>query len=327
MRSRQQNLQRAFTLVELLVVIAIIGILVALLLPAVQKARAAAQRAQCINNIRQLNLATLNFESANRKLPPGAIFNHATRPGEIRVKRRAGVMGRILPYAEDTSLHDLIDFSKPTDDQLDAAGNYVSGYQISMYICPSEPGPRVYNLGAAQDKPRAIMCFAGSNGSAKRGNSPNCRCSLQQTFNDQFALAPIPKVAFSDEYSGVFTRFGHSTKLKQIKDGLSKTIFFGEVRPSCSNHVRNGWLNSNNANGLVSTIIPINFDSCDNSSTDNCQRPCNWNTELGFKSSHDGGAHFVFGDNSAHFLGEDIDHFVFQLLGDKADGQVMESWQ
>ena len=71
---------------------------------------------------------------------------------------------------------------------------------------------------------------------------------------------------------------------------LSNVIFFGETRPECSGHVNAGWYASNNSQGLAGTLVPINYDSCDNNSTLGCRRPCNWVTELAFKSRHTGGA-------------------------------------
>ena len=114
----KKNQHFGFTLVELLVVIAIIGILVALLLPAVQQAREAARRTQCLSNIRQVNFATLNYENANRTLPPGATFfgrdekdlDQDGNTSEVIRQDRTGVLAIILPYAEDKALHDLIDF-------------------------------------------------------------------------------------------------------------------------------------------------------------------------------------------------------------------------
>src|SRR5690349_15041668 len=100
----RKRLPLAFTLVELLVVIAIIGILVALLLPAIQAAREAARRTQCQNNLKQQSLAALNFESTNRSLPPGVVQGAATGPSTDYYN---GWTREIMPYTEDSDLKDL----------------------------------------------------------------------------------------------------------------------------------------------------------------------------------------------------------------------------
>lgn len=303
-----------FTLVELLVVIAIIAMLVTLLLPAVQSAREAARRSSCLNNLRQVCLATLNYETAYGELPPGAIWRD-----DDGLHEQAGTLARILPFAEDAALHGLIDMDKQARSQRTPSGEFVSAFVVPMYRCASDSSAPHTILGSGQKMAR--FNYSASHGSAERINNPNCSCSLLRSWN-KFALK---KRDFQNlkNYSGPFTRWTYTTKLRQITDGLSKTIFFGEVRADCSAHARNGWLQSNNGNGLVTTIIPINFDTCQTkeSGADNCNQPCNWNAELGFKSAHPGGANFTLGDGSARFLTDDIDHQSFQYLGDKADGQ------
>ena len=174
-----------------------------------------------------------------------------------------------------------------------------------------------------------MTSYAASNGSGARGDTASCSCKTEQAIWNEFALGPIPYLADPRDFSGPFTRFAVKTKLREVTDGLSNTIFFGEVRPGCSNHARKGWLNSNNSNGLVSTVIPINYDSCQSinaRSSNRCNQPCTWNTSLGFKSAHPGGAVFALGDGSVHFLTEDIDHWTFQYLGDKSDGMVISDF-
>src|SRR5215213_730343 len=128
----RKKLHPAFTLVELLVVIAIIGVLVALLLPAVQAAREAARRTQCSNNIRQLSLATHNYMSALKSVPPALDWSRATTSNW-------SVLARLLPYMEDTSLHGLIDFRFNYSDVTNAPQHgEVSQMKLPMYICPSE---------------------------------------------------------------------------------------------------------------------------------------------------------------------------------------------
>ena len=124
-------------------------------------------------------------------------------------------------------------------------------------------------------------------------------------------------------FAGPFTRLGTKTKVKQITDGMAHTIFFGEVRPVCSSHGLNGWAKSNNGNGYCSTLIPINFDTCNAEAADPCRRPCNWNTEVGFRSAHVGGAHFLLGDGAVVRISEDIDYMTYQYLGAKNDGEVI----
>lgn len=324
--------RNGFTLVELLVVIAIIGILVALLLPAVQAAREAARRIQCTNNMKQMMLATLNYEQSRGELPPGSIFFNEEGDAEARV----GVLAWILPYAEDNALNDLIDPEKEskdasgkyvaTQDRQLPDGTYLSGYVIDMYLCPSDQTPKV---SVAGDRPAARMNYSASNGSMNRNTNSNCSCSETPAWNEYYAreeLKEQPKWKDRGLYSGPFSRFEYPTKLRQITDGLSNTIFYGEVRPDCSVHAAGGWLHANNGSGLISTRIPINYDTCNerDANVDGCHKLCNWSTELGFKSNHPGGANFALGDGSVHFLNDGIDHWSYQYLGDKADGQVVK---
>lgn len=318
----RRSMQRGFTLVELLVVIAIIGILVALLLPAVQAAREAARRSSCANNIRQVVLATLNYEAAKGTLPRGSL--HASPEGLVD---RAGILAQIMPYAEDAALHDLIDFDQETSDQQLPDGTYLASFRVAMYECPSSDAERIVAQGGI---PRAMTSYSASVGSTRQWNGAfGCRCAPAEfdQWNDT-GLRDYPTLADPYSYSGPFTRLAVTTDLRKITDGLSKTIFIGEVRPDCSDHVRRGWLHSNNGSGLTTTTFPINYDSCLRQSPvvidgEGCSKTCNWTSELGFKSSHPGGAHFAFGDGGTRFLREDIDHLTYQYLGDKADGEAI----
>src|SRR3954447_5689559 len=123
----------AFTLVELLVVIAIIGVLVALLLPAIQAARGAARRGQCVNNLKQIGLAVVNYEQATKYLPPGACWESGVRGG-------GSVFLHLLPYLEEASIYQGIDLrSTNVDDaMLPGTTKRVDSTVIPSLICPSD---------------------------------------------------------------------------------------------------------------------------------------------------------------------------------------------
>ncbi|MBM3998822.1 MAG: DUF1559 domain-containing protein [Planctomycetes bacterium] len=135
-----------FTLVELLVVIAIIGILVGLLLPAVQAAREAARRMSCSNNLRQLGLAILNYESTYRALPASAIVDFSTT--STGNNGSWGVHGRILNFLEQGNLYDQVDINTAWDYQL-----AIDGLRVPSYSCPSDPGAfRIRDPGGGRAK-------------------------------------------------------------------------------------------------------------------------------------------------------------------------------
>ncbi len=141
------KVRTGFTLIELLVVIAIIGILIGLLLPAVQAIRESARRTSCQNNMRQFNLAVQNYESANRRYPKSysAEIGVATP-----VPEQWSVRARILPYIEQSNLHNLVDFSLPYSSQLDVAST-----RVAPMLCPSELNDvvRVNASGIPRDYP------------------------------------------------------------------------------------------------------------------------------------------------------------------------------
>jgi prepilin-type N-terminal cleavage/methylation domain-containing protein len=185
------NNRRAFTLVELLVVIAIIAILVSLLLPAVNSARESARRTQCMNQVRQLGLAAINYESANRKFSPGIVDDDQN----AQEAWHSGFV-YLLPFLEETALHDQYDLEQPWSsvDNLLVGQNTISGLQ-----CPSNNSFVVDDGGVSG----AATDYAFSKG-------------------NRAYLCGEPAG------NGLFD-INSATKVGKISDGLSKTIAFGEA--------------------------------------------------------------------------------------------------
>ena len=153
----------AFTLIELLVVIAIIGILIALLLPAVQFARESARRMSCGNNLHQLGLALHNFESANRKYPSSWQPTAAQGKGNVD---GWSCQAQLLPYVEKGDLYDRIDFTKTYNQQIPIPGvnglQRLSGMKVDILICPSEINTQVrMNSSGPEHAPLSYGCNLG----------------------------------------------------------------------------------------------------------------------------------------------------------------------
>ncbi|MGN6133880.1 MAG: DUF1559 family PulG-like putative transporter [Aureliella sp.] len=321
--------RQGFTLVELLVVIAIIGILVGLLLPAVQAAREAARRMQCSNNLKQIGLAILNYESTYKRLPPGAVFygGAATTIGRFSgaLNNRGSMLVFILPYLEQQALYNQFDFGMPLDDARFPAGvnngMFLKGALVPAYICPSDINDPI-SPGANQIQPSNYHPSTGP--TADISDNSACSCPLITTFRT-YSLAGTNV----NNPAGVFSRNGYNSiaKLSHVADGLSNTIFVGEVRADSSNHVRAGWSHANKWG--IFTQVPINFDSSEPDvatatakGKTACNARCTWNSEVGFRSRHTGGAQFVMGDGSVQFLSQSIDMTNYQRLGAKADGNT-----
>lgn len=316
----RKTIRRAFTLVELLVVIAIIGILVALLLPAVQKSRQAAERLHCTNNLKQIGTAVHLFESANKRLPAGAYWGGAVGADAEAMRGTIGI--RLLPFLEEQALYDAFDLTAYNiHDQTFDNGKLIASHQVPVFVCPSDV---VIVSDAFHGGGKAFSNYTASKGSTAVDNNAH-PCQFVDHWNS-LALEPYHDWDDTILFSGPFCRRGLELKLNKIKDGLSKTIFFGEVRAQCARSVQAGWVFTLNGNGTSTTVIPMNWDSCQEGHRDRCRATNNWNTQNGFKSQHDGGAQFLFGDNSVHFLPEDIDFMTYQYLGGKDDGNAV-SWQ
>ncbi len=157
MKTERKTASRGFTLIELLVVIAIIAVLIALLLPAVQEAREAARRTQCVNNLKQIGLGTLNFESTYGNLPGDVLRLKVADPNvdaQAAIPTAAGsFLSQILPYMEQTNLYNLINFNQSTFNTANiplstgahSGTNSAYSVAINTLLCPSSPGPATIN--------------------------------------------------------------------------------------------------------------------------------------------------------------------------------------
>jgi len=336
--NRDLSKQRGFTLVELLVVIAIIGILIALLLPAVQAAREAARRMQCTNNMKQIGLALHNYHDSNKCFPPGSFHANAANASQ----RRGSILIRLLPFIEQQPLFKMFDFAKGTplntDNQRFPDGRLLAAAKIPAYICPTDTnGVTIGDPNANPPTDRWAANYAASCGPTPYGNNPNCPCPLGDIYEKTYAPVGHNQWNYHSRQNpaGPFTR-NYSTwrrcifsRMRDCKDGLTAVIFFGETRVDCNNHTRNGWSRSNNGQGLLGTLTPINYDSCapnvaSSPTGDGCGARCNWNMEFGFKSLHPNGVNIMMGDGSVRFFNESIDHYVYNELGDKCDGTAAQ---
>jgi len=323
-----------FTLIELLVVISIIAVLIALLLPAVQQAREAARRSQCRNNLKQYGLGIHNYHDTFGMFPIGA------SGGSLgNALPRVGWQVRILPFMDQAPLYNRIDFSSDARNQAIEPGKTLWSYTLPYVRCPSDPYPSFFGTGAVQ---YAQANYTGSMGSQLTFSTDRTICH----HFDSFAIkqSRFGTSAASDQISGIFSFGAASIRIRDVTDGTTNTLLAGEALPGC---VGNGtsasasgqagsWINTwGNLFGLgggVSTIVPINeFTSCDFATAGQIADPqCNpgtWQNTMqynyGFKSRHVGGSQFTLADGSVRFISENINHQLFQFVGDRRDNEVV----
>jgi len=330
---------KGFTLVELLVVIAIIGVLVALLLPAVQAAREAARRMSCGNNLKQIGLGIHNYIDTYKRIPAGTRSNDPANSPRRRVwqaghHRKGSFLVKLLPYMEQDALHSKLNFARDVYQQLNRLGFDNGGNRIENYICPSDGTTsgklnrdrQYYNYAKSlgnQNMPGRGWCNEYPNNSYLTRANGIVGGNMFERLTGQTGHGSRND---GIRISGVFSRYSWAAKLADITDGTSNTIMVGEILPSCGDHHRGGWYNPNAL--WTATTAPINYNTCGKMQIPDNQRNCNdyrnWMTSQGFKSDHPGGAQFVFCDASVHFLPEIIDYTMYQRLGDRRDGETVQ---
>ena len=309
-RSAQASLdsdRQGFTIVELLVVIAIVGILVALLLPAIQMAREAARRTKCANNLRQLGVASLNYESTNEVLPPGQIYPQ-------------GLMwsAYLLPYLEQNATFERLDLESP----FFSAGTVnmeEAGRLLPVFQCPTQ-SVRSILYGYRMFERRAPSTYNA------------CASGLLTVESGQ---PPYPGDPQSTD--GMFGT-NVTIRLRDIYDGTSSTIMFGEcifdfdmwgADVSGNTEVVDHWYivspemwpvvsdnSSDVSEGFSSTAVRMNIHDEVTQFIDL--------KELGFGSRHPAGTLAVFGDGHVQFIAETIDVATWSALGTKSRNEVAE---
>lgn len=294
------NGRRGFTLVELLVVIAIIGILIALLLPAVQAAREAARRSQCSNNLKQMSLGLHNYHDVYKQFPlPGMIAN------------KLGWNYSILPYIEQKPLFDSIS-SLQTSASLPPSAEAASTSAIPAYLCPSAPviehtssSPTTYG-----GKPVYTIHYYGILG--PRGTNP--------TTNVAYPCVNMSEAFGGECQEGVFWQYGSA--IRDITDGTSNTYLLGEASWKGLTSFRRSWPRGKYGDTrgtlyLLSKNIEFPINS-DNSSK--------WNA-FSFGSEHPGGAQFSMSDGSCRFVAETIDWQVYLATAGREGGEPISGKQ
>lgn len=295
--------RRGFTLVELLVVIAIIGILVALLLPAVQAARESARRMSCSNNMKQVALALHNYHDSYRVFPPGSL-----RPAPTGFYW--GMLMFTLPFLEQTAAHDSVDFTQVGATQhcgqyliaLQAAGrNDPGSVLMSVLACPSDPNsgkekdsladPNAGDVGLLY--PTNYLGMGGSNDADITGTFNGCN-GLTWTGN------------------GMFYRFSN-TKFAHVIDGTSSTIMIGER--GIPQDLGWGWpiCGGNECEHYVSSTLGLSKGNKDPYFIQ-IQHLWSW---------HPGGAYVGLTDGSIRFLSYTIDYNTYIALSTRAGGEVV----
>jgi prepilin-type N-terminal cleavage/methylation domain-containing protein/prepilin-type processing-associated H-X9-DG protein len=313
---------KGFTLVELLVVIAIIAILIGLLMPAVQRAREAANRIKCQNNLKQFGLACTAYHGDHLQFPPGAYSNP---PMQWWQADKGTWLIFTMPYMEQGIVFNNL--PKMDTKGFNTIGEAVkSGLlpcKLKYLRCPSDdfnPDSPNYSNYVGSCGPQ---CTAGPCGD----NTFQSWCNMPQ-------IGILPSTPNGDTTSaadvrGIFNHGGAKITIQSISDGTSNTIMIGESLPGENGLMKDMgamfgdyWTNFNGGTAGASTIIPINWKT---SGTDWCNPPerfiDNWAVSQGFKSNHDTGANFVFCDGHVRWLPDIIDHKVYQLLGCRNDQQ------
>jgi prepilin-type N-terminal cleavage/methylation domain-containing protein/prepilin-type processing-associated H-X9-DG protein len=305
-----RNAPSGFTLIELLVVIAIIGVLIALLLPAVQSAREAARRSQCTNNLKQLALGAMNYEDANKCLPPGSMT--ITGPlGGTAGRENFSCFVRLSPFIEQQNVYNSINQDLH---YLISANVTAAGVMVSTYICPSDQGvdnvpinAASYGVAAAGNFMQSFTSYGGMQGPwSLRVRTPDGNPTGS---GNQFPQRKANMLGLIFNQSSV--------SIGSIRDGTSNTIMFAERSHARSaDYLRktgrvaeadeymaeyNWWNSGYYFDTLVESYYPMNADT----------KPVGTAFEnaigMNVSSYHPGGANCAFADGSVRFIKETID--------------------
>jgi prepilin-type N-terminal cleavage/methylation domain-containing protein/prepilin-type processing-associated H-X9-DG protein len=312
----RKHSRKAFTLIELLVVIAIIGVLIGLLLPAVQKVREAANRAKCSNNLKQIALGVHNYHDAYGCMPRNGSRYDLVDDGTRTTQYSWSFFARMLPFLEQDAL-----FRAGNVDTSSLRTSVATHANIPIFFCPSDtakdnsPSPHTANNGTT-GAPVGLTNYKGVSGSnfcwgtyPNTGPSGSCDCFY---------------VNNKGKGDGIFfgTDILYRLVLTDITDGTSNTFMIGEDIP-----LLNCWCAWPYANAAVSTCnMPpnINLDEkygiCDAAAV---SADSAWQWTFGFRSRHPGGLYFAFADGSVHFIQEKIDLPTYRGLATIQGGEVL----
>lgn len=293
--------RHAFTLVELLVVIAIIGILMGLLLPAVQMAREASRRASCQNNLRQVGLATLNYENARRHFPPGWTVKQSPVTEAAEEQPGWGFAFHILPYMEATNLYETIDETLPVDHP-----NHIPILDtfLKYYACPSDAGAENQMLyeGDGHTHPISAAEFFRDPGEEEPLFSVG-RANYVGVFG---TIEPEEDVIESD---GMFFR-NSRIRIAQVVDGTSNTFLVGERSSEKGVSTWSGVIHE--AEDAIARIMGT-CDHLPNTPDSHFED---------FSSEHPQGASFVMVDGSTRLFNDNIDFDLYQALATRDGGEI-----
>jgi prepilin-type N-terminal cleavage/methylation domain-containing protein/prepilin-type processing-associated H-X9-DG protein len=297
-RSRQ-----AFTLIELLVVIAIIGVLIGLLIPAVQKVREAANRMKCSNNLKNLGLALHQFENVRGKFPPGNVTGPFLEAGVTNPVKH-GWAPFILPFIEQQNLADLYRWDL---NAYDPPNQPVVTTQLPIFQCPSAEADRFYTAGPAGDYGGKSACG-----------------DYTPTWQVDPVLVQLGLIDPVADDQGVIVPSAMA-RLRDITDGTANTILLTEDagrpqqwilgKPGPDQVIQGGpW------SGYNTGVILMGFDLKTQTRPGSCAINCTNEREV--YSFHPGGANAVFADGSVHFLRADMSIKVLAALVTRAGGEV-----
>lgn len=332
-----RRFRAAFTLVELLVVIAIIGLLIALLLPAVQAARESGRRTQCLNNLKQLGLAMQMYEGANRAYPPSRCWN-----GVIGVDGGDfSAQARILPYVEQGNLYDFIDFKLPYDDNVFPDGTPLSVKRIPDLLCPDESNDTpLIEGGAAKHYPLNYAVNAGVwfvyDPSTNRGgpgvffqNSRMTSGMIRDGLSSTLCMAEVK--AFQGYYGGSNPNPPMPLDPSAVC-GLGGAANFGPAFPDNTGHVE--WVDGRNPQTCFTTTFTPNAKVlCDVGGT---TYDLDWTTDLEglptpvaifsaitSRSYHSGIVNVSMMDGSSRSIADTISLPVWQALSTRAGREII----
>ncbi len=328
--------RKGFTLVELLVVIAIIGMLVALLLPAVQMARESARRMQCQNNLKQIALAIHNYVSAHsNNLPPG-VGDEQYRPNWDRGVDNYGVLALLLPYVDQNALYQMIDQEKSLTDFISTGtGSNVLYTSINAFLCPSWGEEPVAGLshGYQSFEKGALKTYDGVNGAIitaedNAGLKKNEKMKVSSGMSSGFGAIP----------NNGLLQYGSKTKIGTVKDGLSNTLLFGEMvhndesvsgnyhkYPGCNRAWIRGCQQGGNGAKTCYSIKAIRWsinNPCNRVDGGSSKSSVPFN-HLPFASSHADGAFFARGDGSVSFMDSETELSVLKRLATRDGGEAI----